>query len=102
MISIVNYNYFAQMKSPTKKQVKKWTQRKWLAVASYLHILYAVIFSIGFQILLLTAFEALAAFIASKASTKRGLKYVLFTGGYTVMISLFGLCSMSYCFDIMT
>ncbi len=88
------------MKPSSKKQAKKWTQRKWLTVASYLHIFYAVIYFAGFQSLPLTVFEALAAFIASKATSKRGFKYLLYTSGYTVAISLFGFMGMSSCFDV--
>ena len=88
------------MKPSSKKQAKKWTQRKWLTVASYLHIFYAVIYFAGFHSLPLTVFEALAAFIASKAMSKRGLKYLLYTSGYTVAISLFGFKGMSSCFDV--
>ena len=88
--------------SSPKRQAKKWTQRKWLTIASYLHIFYAVIYFVGFQEIALTVFEALAAFVALKASSKKGLKYVLLTGGYTVTISLCGFYSMSFCFDIIT
>ena len=87
------------MKSSSKKNVKNWTQRKWLMIASYLHILYAVIFLIAFSNLTFAIYEGMFAYISFQATSKKGFKYVLYIGGYSVAIVIFGFCFMSISFD---
>ena len=90
------------MKSSSKKKVKNWTQRKWLMIASCLHILYAVIYFIAYQNFEAAVYEAIFAYISFQAKSKKGFKYVLYIGGYTVAIVIMGLGPTFRCFEILT